>query len=81
IDYAVMEKASNVDIVPMQQSGWSDVGSWDSLYDIDAKDSCGNVVIGDVITSNVKNSYLLSHDRLLAAVGVKDLIIVETADA
>lgn len=65
----------------MQQSGWSDVGSWDSLYDIAAKDSCGNVVIGDVITSNVKNSYLRSHDRLLAAVGVNDLIIVETADA
>lgn len=54
IDYAVMEKATNVAIVPMQQSGWSDVGSWDSLYDIAAKDSCGNVVIGDVITSNVK---------------------------
>ncbi|AJI72962.1 mannose-1-phosphate guanyltransferase [Francisella tularensis subsp. novicida GA99-3548] len=81
IDYAVMEKATNVAIVPMEQSGWSDVGSWDSLYDIAAKDSCGNVVIGDVITSNVKNSYLRSHDRLLAAVGVNDLIIVETADA
>ncbi|QIW09673.1 mannose-1-phosphate guanylyltransferase/mannose-6-phosphate isomerase [Francisella sp. LA112445] len=81
IDYAVMEKADNVVMVPMQESGWSDVGSWDSLYDISAKDRSGNVVLGDVITNGVKNSYLRSHDRLLAAVGVEDLIIVETADA
>lgn len=81
IDYAVMEKADNVVMVPMQESGWSDVGSWDSLYGISIKDSCGNVVIGDVITSDVKNSYLRSHDRLLAVVGVDNLIVVETADA
>ncbi|GAB4221806.1 MAG: mannose-1-phosphate guanylyltransferase/mannose-6-phosphate isomerase [Francisella sp.] len=81
VDYAVMEKADNVAMVPMQQSGWSDVGSWDSLYDIANKDSCGNVVIGDVISNDVSNSYLRSHHRLLAAVGVSNLIAVETADA
>ncbi|ASG68355.1 mannose-1-phosphate guanylyltransferase [Francisella halioticida] len=81
IDYAVMEEANNVIMIPMHESGWSDVGSWDSLYDISTKDSYGNVAIGDVITSDVKNSYLRSHDRLLAAVGVNNLIVVETADA
>lgn len=81
IDYAVMEKADNVVMVPMQQSGWSDVGSWDSLYDISSKDDCGNVILGDVIVDGVKNSYLRSQDRLLAAVGIENLIVVETADA
>ncbi|MED7819502.1 MULTISPECIES: mannose-1-phosphate guanylyltransferase/mannose-6-phosphate isomerase [unclassified Francisella] len=81
IDYAVMEKAHNVCMIPMQESGWSDVGSWDSLYDISMKNTYGNVVFGDVITNDVKNSYLRSHDRLLAAVGVDNLIVVETADA
>ena len=81
IDYAVMEKADNVAMVPMHESGWSDVGSWDSLYDVSTKDPYSNVIIGDVITSGVKNSYLRSHDRLLAAVGINNLIVVETADS
>jgi len=80
IDYAVMEKTDDAVVVPMDV-GWSDVGSWMALFELGAKNDCGNVEIGKVITDEVKNSYLRSEGRTLAAIGVRDLIIVETKDA
>lgn len=81
IDYAVMEKSKNVAVIPMQDSGWSDLGSWDAIFVMHNKDANNNVISGDVHAENVSNSYLHAQDRLLAVVGVSDHIVVETADA
>ena len=80
IDNAVMEKTKDSFVVPLN-AGWSDVGNWGALWDLEEKDKNGNVIIGDVLTNDVKNSYLNSNKNLLVAVGVKDLIIVQTEDA
>jgi len=82
IDYGVMEKADNVFVVE-GNFGWSDVGSWDALWEISAKDKNGNVFIGGsaVISEESKNSLVYSPQKLVALVGVKDLIVVETKDA
>jgi mannose-1-phosphate guanylyltransferase/mannose-6-phosphate isomerase len=61
--------------------GWSDMGSWDALWDMAEKDESGNVVLGDVLSENTRNSYLRSEGPLVAAVGVEDLIVVATTDA
>ncbi len=79
IDYAVMEKADNAVVVPLD-AGWSDVGSWTALWEINDQDAAGNVLRGDVITEQVKNSYIHSEGRLVAALGVEDCIIVDTDD-
>lgn len=81
IDYAVMEKTQDAVLVPLHEIGWSDVGSWSALWDINETDENGNVTLGDVITDQVKNSYLRSETRMLAVVGVEDHIVIETADA
>ena len=80
IDYAVMEKTSDAIVVPMD-IGWSDIGSWSSLWDISDKNEHDNVQLGDVSVHNSKRCYIKGHDRLIAAVGVNDLIIVDTKDA
>ncbi len=80
IDYAVMEHTKEAVVVPMDP-GWSDIGAWDALYDLTAEGEDGNAVQGDVITDNVRNSLIRSESRLVAAVGVDHLVIVETADA
>lgn len=80
IDYAVMEKSSKIALVELE-SDWNDLGSWQSIYDIKDKDENGNVVEGNVITSNVKNSLLYSSKKLIAASGLEDVILVETEDA
>lgn len=80
IDYAVMEKVPNRVVIPFS-AGWSDVGSWESLCEVSPKNLEGNSVHGDVITSNVSSSYIRSEGRLVVALGLKNLIIVETADA
>jgi mannose-1-phosphate guanylyltransferase/mannose-6-phosphate isomerase len=84
IDYAVMEKisgeAGDAVVLPLDV-GWSDVGSWSSLWEVIEQDDSGNVCEGDVFTYNSENNILLSEDRLLAAVGVDDLVVVETPDA
>lgn len=79
-DYALLEKAKNIVMVEMQ-SDWSDLGSWDAIYDMNSKDEDNNVKIGSVIEKNCKNSMLYSSERLVAGVGLKDVIIVETPDA
>ncbi len=80
IDYAVMEKTERAVVVPMD-AGWSDVGAWSALSDITESDQNGNVIVGDVITDGVKNSYLRGESRLVAGIGLENLVVVETADA
>jgi mannose-1-phosphate guanylyltransferase len=80
IDYGVMEQASNV-MVLEGDFGWSDVGSWDEVYNRSAKDQDGNVILGEPILKDVKNCYIESGHRVLALLGVSDLVIVDTEDA
>jgi len=80
IDYAVMEHTKAGVVIPLDV-GWNDVGAWSSLWEVSEQDSEGNVIQGDILTENVRNSYLRAEHRLLTAIGVEDLMIVETADA
>jgi mannose-1-phosphate guanylyltransferase len=79
VDYAVMEKTSHAVVVPMD-AGWSDIGSWSSLWDISEKDSEGNSTHGDVILRNTRNSYIRSDNKLVAVIGIDDLVVVSTKD-
>jgi mannose-1-phosphate guanylyltransferase/mannose-6-phosphate isomerase len=80
IDYAVMEKTSDAVVVPLD-AGWSDVGSWSALHESLAPDAAGNVTRGDVITEDSSGCYLYSSERLVATVGLRDHVVVETKDA
>ena len=80
IDYAVMEKTADAVVVPMD-AGWSDIGSWTSLWDVSDKDQEGNVTHGDVIVHNTKDGYIRTENKLVAAVGLEDIVIVDTKDA
>jgi len=90
IDYAVMERlvaegrdggsSSAAAVIPLQ-AGWSDVGAWSSLWEISTRDTDGNVTQGDVFAYDTGDSLLLAEHRLLAAVGVRDLVVIETPDA
>ena len=80
IDYAVMEKTVDAVVVPMD-AGWSDIGSWSSLWDISVKNNDGNVTQGDVLLHNSKNCYVRSDDKLTAIIGADDLVVVDTKDA
>ncbi|WP_164478889.1 mannose-1-phosphate guanylyltransferase/mannose-6-phosphate isomerase [Methylophilus methylotrophus] len=80
IDYAVMEKTKLAAVVPASM-GWNDVGSWTALKEVQPNDADGNATRGDVFLKNVKNTLVRAEDRFVAAVGVKDLLIVETSDA
>jgi mannose-1-phosphate guanylyltransferase len=82
IDYGVMEKVAGIRVVP-GDFGWNDVGSWSALSDIRAKDSAGNVVVGDVVLSAVSGSVVMSEPGapLVSVVGVEDLVVVATRDA
>ncbi|WP_102796585.1 mannose-1-phosphate guanylyltransferase/mannose-6-phosphate isomerase [Bowmanella denitrificans] len=80
IDYAVMEKTDAAAVVPMD-AGWNDVGSWSSLWEVQKKDAKGNVVRGDAILENVHNSYVNAEQRLIALVGIDNVVVVETKDA
>jgi len=79
VDYAVMEKTDDAMVVPMD-AGWSDIGSWSSLWDVSEKDASGNVVQGDVMLHASSNSYVRTSNQLVAAVGVDNLVIVATKD-
>jgi len=80
IDYAVMERTDKAAIVPVEM-GWSDIGSWESLWSATAKDETGNTMLGDVLHHGARNSYLRSEGPLVAAVGVEDIVVVATSDA
>lgn len=80
IDYAVMEKTDHAVVIPLD-AGWSDVGSWSALWQVGASDEQGNVCVGDVTRIDCKNSFLYSGTRLVAGIGLQDVVVVETADA
>jgi mannose-1-phosphate guanylyltransferase/mannose-6-phosphate isomerase len=80
IDYAVMEKTSLASVVPLA-GGWSDVGSWAALQDALPADAGGNVTRGDVVAEDARGCLLYSTDRLVAAVGLEDHVVIETKDA
>ncbi len=80
IDYAVMEKTRHGKVVPLD-AGWSDVGSWESLWDVSTKDSDDNVLKGKVIAKDVHGSFIYGKDRIVSAIGLKNLVIVDTKDA
>lgn len=80
IDYAVMEHTDRGVVLPIE-CGWNDVGSWSSLWEIGEHDENDNVCHGDVLLEDVQNSYIHSESRLTTALGVEDMIVVETSDA
>ncbi|HEX8447776.1 MAG TPA: mannose-1-phosphate guanylyltransferase/mannose-6-phosphate isomerase [Sphingomonas sp.] len=80
IDYAVMEKADRVVVVPVAM-GWSDVGSWDALHQLAARDGDGNAIHGDVVAIDTRGCLIRTDGPLVAMVGVSDLIVVATGDA
>ncbi len=80
IDYAVMEHTQAAAMVTVD-IGWSDIGSWSSLSEVSVKDVRGNALRGDVYAAETSNSYIRAESRMVAAIGVRDLVIVETADA
>ena len=80
IDYALLEKSNRVAVIPVDM-GWTDLGSWESLHKVSDKDNEGNVLRGNVISQETKNSLIFSEKKLVASIGVENLIIVETDDA
>lgn len=80
VDYAVMQQTDKAAVIAAD-FGWSDVGSWSSLWDISAKTELNNVVKGDVFVSEVNNSYIRAEHRHIAVIGLSDIVVVETADA
>ncbi|HAT1613291.1 TPA: mannose-1-phosphate guanylyltransferase/mannose-6-phosphate isomerase [Raoultella planticola] len=80
IDYAVMENTSEAIVIPLD-AGWNDVGSWSALWEVNERDSNGNLLAGDIFTHDVSNCYINTDDTLVAAVGVSNLVIVNTKDA
>lgn len=80
VDYAVMEKTTKAVVVPLS-AGWSDVGAWSSLWEVSEGDGDDNVVHGDVLTHNTNGSYIRAESRLVATVGLKDVVVVESNDA
>ena len=80
IDYAVMEKTRDAAVVPLA-AGWSDVGSWAALHDVLGKDERGNVLRGNAIADECRDSYVAATSRLVAVVGLEGVVVVETEDA
>jgi mannose-1-phosphate guanylyltransferase/mannose-1-phosphate guanylyltransferase/mannose-6-phosphate isomerase len=80
IDHAVMERTHRAAVVPAD-FGWTDVGSWSTLWDIAPRDAAGNALFGDVLVENTTASYIRSEGPLVATIGIDDLIVVATADA
>lgn len=80
IDYALMEKTARA-VVVAADLGWSDIGSWQALYEVLEKDADGNVCQGDVLLEDTKNSLIRSENMLVAAVGLTDTLVIETSDA
>jgi mannose-1-phosphate guanylyltransferase/mannose-6-phosphate isomerase len=80
IDYAVMELTNLAALVPVDM-GWNDVGSWTALWEVQGQDASGNALRGDVYIDGVENSLVRAESRVVAVIGVKDLVVVETSDA
>lgn len=80
IDYALMERTDKAALVPLD-AGWNDIGSWDSLWNVMEKDCNGNVINGDVKLQNSKNCYVYGNEKLIALLGIEDVVVVDTDDA
>ena len=80
VDYAVMEKTADAIVVPMD-AGWSDIGSWSSIWDISQKDKNGNVSVGDVMLHDCEDCYVRADKKLVAMIGLSDVVTVDTKDA
>lgn len=80
VDYAVMEHTHGAAVVPLD-AGWSDIGSWSALWEVGSKNAAGNLFRGDVLEVATRNTYVHAENRLVATVGVDDLVVVETKDA
>ena len=80
IDYAVMEKTDRASVVPLD-AGWNDVGSWSAVHDVMSKDEAGNVLRGDVLATRCRDSFIAANSRVVAALGLEGVVIVETEDA
>tara|TARA_R110001592_G_scaffold69819_2_gene214191 strand:+ start:1023 stop:2423 length:1401 start_codon:yes stop_codon:yes gene_type:complete len=80
VDYAVMEKTADAVVVPLD-AGWSDIGSWSALWDVNNKDTNGNAISGDSINHETTNTLIQGGERLIATVGIDNLVIVDTKDA
>jgi mannose-1-phosphate guanylyltransferase len=81
IDFAVMEKADNVSGLPAADFGWNDVGSWNAVYELLPRDTLGNAIVGESVCFDALNNFVDARGKLVALVGVKDLIVVDTPDA
>jgi mannose-1-phosphate guanylyltransferase len=81
IDYAVMERAPNVTGIPAGDFGWNDVGSWNAVYELQKRDAQGNALLSDSIIESSSGNYVDASGKLVALLGVKDLIVVDTPDA
>lgn len=80
VDYAVMEKTTDAVVIPLD-AGWNDVGSWSALWEVNERDDNGNALTGDIFTHKTSNCYINTDDTLVAAIGVENLVIVNTKDA
>jgi len=80
IDYAVMEKSDRAAVIPCD-IGWSDIGSWQQLWEVGEKDAEGNVTEGDVLLEGTSDAYIRSEDKLVAVIGMENVIVVSTTDA
>lgn len=80
IDYTVMEKTTRACVVPLN-AGWNDVGSWSSIWDVHAKDACGNVLSGDVVVHDSHNCLVHGNGKLVSVIGLDNIVVVETKDA
>jgi mannose-1-phosphate guanylyltransferase/mannose-6-phosphate isomerase len=80
IDYAVMERTDRASVLPLE-AGWSDIGAWSSLWEVSERDGSGNVLSGDAIAHNTKDTMVVAQHRVVAAVGLDNMIVVETPDA
>ena len=80
IDNAIMEKTNKGIVLPLDV-GWSDIGSWESMWDSSEKDNNGNVFSGNILAKNVKNSLFRSEERLVVGIGLEDIVVIETLDA
>ena len=80
IDYAVMEKTEDAFVIPMD-AGWNDIGSWSSLWDVAEKDEDGNATSGDVLTHSTTDSFVRTDGKMVAVLGLNDVVVVSTKDA
>jgi len=81
IDFAVLEKSSIVAGIAAADFGWNDVGSWNAIYELMSRDDCGNVVADDTVCLDAHDNFVDARGKVVALLGVKDLIVVDTPDA